>query len=134
MDFTTLIGVIAFAKFCLGTATKIEDYFVYGAVTTFWAWLSDFSGLYRDEKVWKDFIDNDVKIYNNKTFYMEPLDQCTIKYYGNGKVVALERVDLYNRNEPGIIMNYTDNNDKWIESCQVLLFRPSKNAPLEQIR
>ena len=65
---------------------------------------------------------------------MEPLDQCTIKYYGNGKVVALERVDLYNRNEPGIIMNYTDNNDKWIESCQVLLFRPSKNAPLEQIR
>ena len=90
--------------------------------------------LYRDERAWKQFINNCIKIYNNKTFYMEPLNQCSIKYYGNGKVVALERVDLYNRNEPGIIMNYTDNDEEMIESRQLLLYRPSKNAPLEQIR
>jgi len=90
--------------------------------------------LYRDEKYFKLYPDDCVQIYNNKTFYMDPLNQCVIKYYGNGKVVALERVDLYNRDEPAIIMKYTINEDEKMQSVQFLLYRPSKNAPLEQIR
>jgi len=90
--------------------------------------------LYRDEKVSKQFIDNCTKLYNNKNFSMEPLDQCTIKYYGNGKVVALVRVDLYNRDESAIIANFTNGDNERIQTAQLLLYRPNKNAPLEQIR
>lgn len=89
---------------------------------------------YRDEKGYKAYPDDCAKIYNNTAFYMDPLNPCIIKYYGNGKVVALERVDLYNRDEPAIIMNYTNGNNEKIESSQLLLFRPNKNAPLEPIR
>ena len=65
---------------------------------------------------------------------MQPLTQCIIKYYENGKVISYERVDLYNRDEPGIIKNYKIGYDERMETSQLLLFRPSKNAPLEQIR
>ena len=50
IDFTALVGVIAFAESCLGRATIIEDYFMYGAVTTFWILASDYFGFYLDDK------------------------------------------------------------------------------------
>jgi len=90
--------------------------------------------LYRDANDFKLYPDECEKIYNSKGFSMQPLDQCIIKYYGNGKVVALERVDLYNRDEPAIIMNYKNGDNERMRSVQFLLYRPSKNAPLEQIR
>lgn len=91
--------------------------------------------LYRDLNVWKEYSNELLKIVNNKHFEMEPLELYVINYYGNGKVVALERTDLWNRNSSALLKVYTrEDKDERTETEPLYLYRPSKNSPLEPIR
>ena len=90
---------------------------------------------YRDSTVWKEYSEDLLKTLNNKHFEMEPLEHYTVNYYGNGKVVALERTDLRNRNRSALLLGGTeDNGVKTTETDAIYLYRPSKNAPLKTIR
>jgi len=91
--------------------------------------------LYRDTTTWKEYSNDMLKILNNKHFKMEPLEHYVVNYYGNGKVVALERTDLWNRNSSALLKGYTrEDGDERTETEALYLYRPSKNAPLEPIR
>ena len=89
---------------------------------------------YRDSAIWKEYSDNLLKILNNKHFEMEPLEYYKLNYYGNGKVVALERIDLWNRNRSALLKGTKDGDIESTETEALYLYRPSKNAPLELIR
>ena len=105
--------------------------FIYNKKTYFSALQSQ----YRDSTVWKEYSNDLVKLLNNKTFEMEPLEHYVVNFYANGKVVALQRSDLWNRNRSALLKGYTrDNGDERTETEALYLYRPSKNSPLEPIR
>ena len=98
-------------------------------------YISGVQSQYRDMRIWKEYSDDLLKIINNKNFKMEPIEKYTLKYYGNGKVVALERIDLWNRNRSALLKYYIkDNGSERTETEPLYLYRPSKNSPLEPIR
>lgn len=90
---------------------------------------------YRDINTWKKYTDDMIKIVNNKDFKMEPLENYILKFYGNGKIVALQRIDLWNRNRSVLLKNYTTQDGEGnTQTDNLYLYRPSKTAPLEPIR
>lgn len=63
---------------------------------------------------------------------MFPIEKSRLKFYGNGRVIALERTDLLKY--PSLIGTYVENGREKTNSIYIYFHRPSSGAPLEVIR
>lgn len=70
----------------------------------------------------------------NTTFKTEPLENYKLYYYANGKVVALERIDLYNYGESALRGKLIEEGQQYTDNFPLLLHIPKGSDSLEIIR
>jgi hypothetical protein len=69
-----------------------------------------------------------------KELEMQPLENFKLVFYGNGRLVTLERTDLQYRGESALMSRYKEKDDKYYRSYYYLvLHRPKRGGKLESI-
>ncbi len=64
---------------------------------------------------------------------MQPIENFKIVFYGNGRLVALERVDLQFRGESALMSYYKNEKGERVSHYNFILHRPKKGGKLESI-
>ena len=90
-------------------------------------WYSDSIGMIQDLKPYKKFVN-----YEDKK--LKPLDNFSIHFFGNGKMIGLYDKSGKYKGNPSLKMSGKKNDRKKVNFLFLHLHRPKKGAPLEIIR
>ena len=66
-----------------------------------------------------------------KDFIMEPIENYKLVFYGNGRLVTLERIEQKYRGESALMSSYEEDGDEYNSHYDILLHRPKRNVKLE---
>ncbi|MGO3183411.1 MAG: hypothetical protein ACTIJ9_11320 [Aequorivita sp.] len=81
-------------------------------------------------KQWEAYTES----FENPTFKIEPMENYKLFFYGNGKIVALERTDFYSYGESPLRAIVSENGEEFIENFPLRLHIPEGSDSLEIIR
>ncbi|QCE43121.1 hypothetical protein [Psychroserpens sp. NJDZ02] len=88
---------------------------------------SDSTGMIKNLKPYKKYA-----LYNEKK--LQPLDDFSVQFFGNGKMIGLYDNTGSYKGKPSLQMDYNKNDLEYVGYLFLHLHRPKKGAPLEIIR
>jgi len=80
---------------------------------------------------WDDDYLDDFDSKKIKNFIMEPIENYKLVFYGNGRLVTLERFDQKYRGESALMSSYEEDEDEYNNHYELLLHRQKRNGKLE---
>ncbi|EDM38118.1 hypothetical protein PBAL39_00847 [Pedobacter sp. BAL39] len=78
---------------------------------------------------WASYTQN----FKDPTLEMRPLEHYRLKFYGDGRLVTLERTDIANLGEPALRARYQENGRNMINAFYLYLHKPEGSDKLEVI-
>lgn len=88
--------------------------------------------LYYSKKLNEQYIESFIEGVGQIGIQMLPIEKSKIKFYGNGRVIALERTDVLEL--PSLVGEYEENGRMRMRYLYIYFHRPYPGAPLEVIR
>lgn len=87
---------------------------------------------YYTKEVNEEYINSFIKMAGRSGINMFPIEKSKLKFYGNGRVIAMGRADLLSY--PSLIGIYKEDNREKTTWLYIYFHRPYPGAPLEVIR